>query len=87
LEQNRTDAASTPVVPPAPAAPAEPVAAPPVTPDPPISERPAAIEEDWALTAQALDELDLDQELARLERRGDPAAARPVKPDNGLQAR
>jgi predicted Zn finger-like uncharacterized protein len=87
LEQNRTDAASTPVVPPAPAAPAEPVAEPAVTPDPPISERPPAIEEDWVLTAQALDELDLDQELARLERRGDPAAARPVKPDNGLQAR
>jgi len=96
LEQNRAGDASVPVeprapvapvVPVPPAAPAEPIAKPAVTPDPPASERPAPPEDDWALTAQALDELDLDQELARLERRGEPAAARPPSADNGLQAR
>lgn len=87
LEQNRPGADEAPVAPPAPVAPAETVAEPAVTPDPPVSERPLAIEEDWALTAQALDELDLDQELARLEQRGDPAESRPARADNGLQAR
>ncbi len=62
LEQNRALPASAPTAP-APVA-AEPPAA-------PASEPVAEPREDWALTAQALDELDLDEELARLERRSE----------------
>ncbi|MFK0313406.1 DUF3426 domain-containing protein [Pseudomonas sp. NPDC090233] len=79
LEQNRAGAA--PVVPPIP------VVEPVIAPEPPASVRPLAEPEDWAATAQALDELDLDQELARLERRGKPDEPRPVAPADALQAR
>lgn len=64
LEQNRALPAS------APTAPAPVAAAPPAAP---ASEPVAEPREDWALTAQALDELDLDEELARLERRSEAA--------------
>lgn len=87
LEQNRASAPEVPVPAPVPAAPAEPVVEPPVTPEPVTRERSITPDEDWALTAQALDALDLDQELARLERRGQPAPARPANLDGGLQAR
>lgn len=89
LEQNRAGAPEVPVpVPvPVPAAPAEPVAEPAMTPEPVPHERSITPDEDWALTAQALDALDLDQELARLERRGQPAPTRPANLDDGLQAR
>ncbi|MDH4553227.1 DUF3426 domain-containing protein [Pseudomonas sp. BN607] len=87
LEQTRANAPEVPVAAPAPAAPAEPVPAPAITPEPVSRERSITPDEEWALTAQALDALDLDQELARLERRGQPAPARPANPDNGLQAR
>ncbi|MBI6941738.1 DUF3426 domain-containing protein [Pseudomonas putida] len=79
LEQNR--AGATPVVPPTP------VVAPAPAPEPAVSVRPPAAQDDWAATAQALDELDLDQELARLERRGKPAEARPAAAPDALQAR
>ncbi|MDH1575744.1 DUF3426 domain-containing protein [Pseudomonas sp. GD03746] len=79
LEQNRASAA--PAVPPIPAV------APVTAPEPPVSERLAAEPQDWAATAQALDELDLDQELARLERRGKPDEPRPAVPADALQAR
>jgi len=79
LEQNR--AGNAPVVPPIPQV------VPITAPEPPVSE-PAAVEpQDWAATAQALDELDLDQELARLERRGKPDEPRPAAPADALQAR
>ncbi|WP_447738384.1 DUF3426 domain-containing protein [Pseudomonas laurentiana] len=88
LEQNRTATASAPVVPaPVPAAPAEPLAEPALAAEPAISAHSSTTDEDWALTAQALDELDLDKELERLERRGQPAPARPANLDDGLQAR
>lgn len=61
LEQNR-ELPAAPPTPPAPVA----VEPPPAPASAPIPEP----QEDWALTAQALDELDLDEELARLERRG-----------------
>jgi len=79
LEQSRAGAA--PVIPPIPVV--EPVA----VPEPPLSERPGAQPQDWAATAQALDELDLDQELARLERRGKPDEPRIAPPVDALQAR
>lgn len=85
LEQNRANA---PVVPaPVPAAPAEPLIEQAVTPEPAIEVRNDSPDEAWALTAQALDELDLDKELERLERRGQPAPTRPANLDGGLQAR
>ncbi|HEN8800853.1 TPA: DUF3426 domain-containing protein [Pseudomonas putida] len=90
LEQTRTASASAPLVPaPAPvaAAPAEPVVEPVIPAKPAISERSSTPDEDWALTAQALDALDLDKELERLERRGQPAPARSSNLDDGLQAR
>ncbi|WP_367237532.1 DUF3426 domain-containing protein [Pseudomonas sp. Rh2] len=80
LEQNRAGAARAPVPP------AEPVAAPALAPLPPVSE-PAAEPQDWAATAQALDALDLDQELARLERRGQPAEPHIPNSDRALHAR
>ncbi|WP_144175081.1 DUF3426 domain-containing protein [Pseudomonas sp. Kh13] len=87
LEQSRP-AASAPVVPtPAPAEPDEPVVEPAVAPEPASSERSFTPDEDWALTAQALDAVDLDKELERLERRSQPAPARPANQDDGLQAR
>ncbi|MFJ4455201.1 DUF3426 domain-containing protein [Pseudomonas sp. NPDC089392] len=88
LEQNRSGTASAPMVPaPVPAAPAEPVVEPAIAPEPAVSAHNSTPDEDWALTAQALDELDLDKELERLERRGQPASARPANLDDGLQAR
>ncbi|HDS1766795.1 DUF3426 domain-containing protein [Pseudomonas putida] len=82
LEQNRTAPSSAPAVTaPAPATPAEPA------PEPAISPRGSPSDQDWALTAQALDELDLDKELERLERRGQPAPTRPASQDDQLQAR
>ncbi|CAI3810191.1 hypothetical protein GLGCALEP_05886 [Pseudomonas sp. MM221] len=87
LEQNRASAPEVPVPAPVPAAPAEPVAAPAITPEPVTRERSITADEDWALTAQALDALDLDQELERLERRDQAAPARPANQDDGLQAR
>ena len=81
LEQNRAAANVAPVTPPP--AVVEPV----VAPEPLASEPPPVEKEDWAVTAQALDELDLDQELARLERRGEPAEARPDTQGAALQAR
>ncbi|MFJ4345761.1 DUF3426 domain-containing protein [Pseudomonas sp. NPDC089401] len=87
LEQNRAAAGTAPVAPPA--APAEPVVAPEPEPlpEPEPSEPPAVEKGDWAVTAQALDELDLDQALARLERRDKPAEARPSAQADALQAR
>ncbi|MBK4998658.1 DUF3426 domain-containing protein [Pseudomonas sp. S31] len=64
LEQNRALPASAPPV--AAPIPAEPPLA-------PASEPVAEPRQDWTLTAQALDELDLDEELARLERRSEAA--------------
>lgn len=88
LEQSRPAAAGTPVAPaPAPAEPDEPVVEPAVAPEPASSERSFTPDEDWALTAQALDALDLDKELERLERRSQPAPARQANQDDGLQAR
>jgi len=84
LEQNRAGASATPVVP-APAV-VEPVAA-PEPPEPVASEPPPVAKTDWAMTAQALDELDLDQELARLERRGERAEPRTDAKPDALQAR
>ncbi|MFZ5937808.1 DUF3426 domain-containing protein [Pseudomonas sp. HS6-2] len=81
LEQNRATAGVAPEVP-LPAV-VEPVAA----PEPVASEPPPVEKEDWAITAQALDELDLDQELARLERRGEPAEPGPDTKAGALQAR
>ncbi|MNH04126.1 hypothetical protein D3C79_634050 [compost metagenome] len=89
LEQNRAESVGAASERPAPA-PEEPVAQPAVptaAPQPAISEPPITAQDDWAATALALDELDLDQELARLERRGQPAEPRPVSTDLGLQAR
>ncbi|WP_180961859.1 MJ0042-type zinc finger domain-containing protein, partial [Pseudomonas plecoglossicida] len=63
LEQNRAKAGGVPMVPP------EPPAEAPAAPAPAASERAPVKPEDWAATVQALDELDLDEELARLERR------------------
>ncbi|MDZ3993942.1 DUF3426 domain-containing protein [Pseudomonas sp. Teo4] len=80
LEQNRAGTARAPV------APAEPEAAPAVAPLPPVSE-PAAEPADWAATAQALDALDLDQELARLERRGKSVEPQTPSADEALHAR
>lgn len=87
LEQSRPGAADTAVAPaPAPAAPAEPTVEPAAAPEPASSERNTSAE-DWALTAQALDALDLDKELERLERRSQPAPASQANQDDGLQAR
>lgn len=88
LEQNRASGTSAPAVPaPIPAGPAEPPAEPEIAPEPVASEPGSTPDEDWALTNQALDALDLDMELERLERRGQPATARPASQDGGLQAR
>ena len=89
LEQNRASTASQPVVPaPEPAVPDEPVAEPTTAAhEPPVGEQSSPADENWALTAQALDALDLDKELERLERRGHPVPARPAEQDDGLQAR
>lgn len=85
LEQNRANA---PVVPaPVTAVPAEPLIEQAVTPEPTIEVRNDSADDAWALTAQALDELDLDKELERLERRGQPAPTRPANLEGGLQAR
>ncbi|WP_449430983.1 DUF3426 domain-containing protein [Pseudomonas putida] len=85
LEQNRAGTASAPLVPVPPAVaapePAPQVAA-TVAPPPP-----ATAPEDWTLTAKALDELDLDQELARLEQRGQAGEPRPASTADALQAR
>ncbi|MFO3725034.1 DUF3426 domain-containing protein [Pseudomonas sp. HLMP] len=81
LEQNRAAGAQ--------AAPA-PAAAPEPTPEPaaqPASQRPVVDQEDWTLTAQALDDLDLDQELARLEQRDTPAERQEAPRAEALQAR
>ncbi|CAM4049812.1 Zinc finger-domain-containing protein [Pseudomonas reidholzensis] len=94
LEQNRANLAQ-----PAPAAPAEvpPVAAPliavepvsvPAAPLAPLPSEPLAPAQDsWASTSQALDELDLDQALAHLERRGQPTEGQAEARDDALQAR
>ena len=88
LEQNRAGTASAAVAPaPAPAAPAEPLIEPASTPEPAVEVRSSTLDQDWALTAQALDELDLDKELERLERRGQTTPTRPASQDDGLQAR
>ncbi len=90
LEQNRAGTASAAAAAapaPAPAAPAEPLIEPASTPEPAVEVRSSTLDQDWALTAQALDELDLDKELERLERRGQPAPTRPASQDDGLQAR
>ncbi|WP_028632768.1 DUF3426 domain-containing protein [Pseudomonas parafulva] len=91
LEQNRAQAGSTPV---APAADSEGAAAPasqPVVaaaPVEPVAGEPADTPEAaLARTTQALDELDLDMELERLERRGQSPQSRPANADGGLQAR
>ncbi|AXM96771.1 DUF3426 domain-containing protein [Pseudomonas plecoglossicida] len=81
LEQNRAKAGGVPMVPP------EPPAEAPAAPAPAASERAPVKPEDWAATVQALDELDLDEELARLERRGQPAEPRVAPADDALQAR
>lgn len=65
--------------------PAEPLAEP--AQEPATSVRGTPPDQDWALTAQALDELDLDKELERLERRGQPAPTHPASQDDKLQAR
>ncbi|RAS27023.1 MULTISPECIES: DUF3426 domain-containing protein [unclassified Pseudomonas] len=81
LEQNRAGASVVPAA--APPAVVEPVAAPE-----PVASEPTPVEkQDWAITAQALDELDLDQELARLERRGEPGEPRADAKADALQAR
>ncbi|MFB4402047.1 DUF3426 domain-containing protein [Pseudomonas inefficax] len=91
LEQNRASGASAPAVSaPMPAAPAEPpveAIEPAIEPEPVASAPGITPDEDWALTSQALEALDLDMELERLERRGQPATARPASQDDGLQAR
>ncbi|WP_367598728.1 DUF3426 domain-containing protein [Pseudomonas fulva] len=79
LEQNRSAPLPASPLPatqavPAPAAPAP---APPIAPE----------DEAWAQTAQALDELDLDKELERLERRHAPGQVREVDQTSVLQAR
>lgn len=85
LEQNRANAPAVPA--PVPAVPAEPLIEQAATPEPAIEVRNDSPDEAWALTAQALDELDLDKELERLERRGQPAPTRPANLDGGLLAR
>ena len=83
LEQNRatdTSAAPEPVQAPAPEPAQPPQSAPP---EPAQGQEP----EDWAITAQALDELDLDQELARLERRDAPQDNQSPPREDALQAR
>lgn len=75
LEQNRTSSA-----------PAAPIQAPEAT-QPTINEQPNTEPEDWAITAQALDDLDLDQELARLERRDAPEERQAPPREDALQAR
>lgn len=90
LEQNRAGTASAAAAAapaPAPAAPTEPLIEPASTPEPAVEVRSSTLDQDWALTAQALDELDLDKELERLERRGQTAPTRPASQDDGLQAR
>ncbi|NIE77698.1 DUF3426 domain-containing protein [Pantoea sp. Ap-967] len=85
LEQNRANAGAVPAPPvptPAPAPVVEPVAA----PEPVVREPAPLPNADWT-TPQAWDELDLDQELARLERRGQPAEQRPNAGTDALQAR
>lgn len=81
LEQNRaaSDRGAAPPAEPAPAAPPLPVA-------PPVAEPPTADENDWAVTAEELDALDLDSELARLERRS-PAERQAAIPGSTLHAR
>ncbi|MGN8261072.1 DUF3426 domain-containing protein [Pseudomonas sp. SMSB3] len=81
LEQNRAA--------PGPAAeqPAAAPLAPTTAPEPSPSATPAVAKDDWTLTAQALDELDLDQELARLERRGERTEPRAEALADNLQAR
>lgn len=74
LEQNRA-ASAAPAPAAAPAAPAAPAlpdaeAATPAPPEAASSAPTPAPGEDWAVTAEALDALDLDKELERLERRG-----------------
>lgn len=89
LEQNR--AADTPEVPsPAPApAPTQELAQ--ESAQPPQDEHPEPApsppQEDWALTAKALDDLDLDQELARLERREPHQERQAPSREEALQAR
>ncbi|PYC27062.1 DUF3426 domain-containing protein [Pseudomonas mosselii] len=66
LEQNRAATGEGSIE--APPAVAQPVA--PVAPAAePVAETPAPDEDNWSVTAEELDALDLDQELARLERR------------------
>ncbi|WP_369988281.1 DUF3426 domain-containing protein [Pseudomonas xanthosomatis] len=77
LEQNRAANAQAPA--PEPAAAPAPVAA-------PVEQPPAAPVEDLASTTEALDALDLDQELARLERRR-PGDRRTATAEPALHAR
>lgn len=78
LEQNRAATGQ-------PAPPVEPTVV-PVAPPPPANEPAPMTEADWAVTAEALDALDLDQELARLERRS-PAERPAAQPSGTLHAR
>ena len=84
LEQNRASAPEVPVPAPVPAAPAEPVVEPPVTPEPVTRERSITPDEDWALTAQALDARGVQHQVlaAPPERRG-----RRRHPDDAQRAR
>ncbi len=85
LEQKRANAPA--VAAPVPAVPAEPLIEQAPPPEPAVEVRNDRPDDAWALTAQALEELDLDKELERLERRGQPAPTRPTNLDGGLQAR
>jgi predicted Zn finger-like uncharacterized protein len=81
LEQNRAAAqptAPTPTV-------AQPASEPPAA-LPAAAERAPMSEDDWAVTAEQLDALDLDQELALLERRS-PGDRRQAPAQGVLQAR
>ena len=82
LEQSQAASGQPPLSPPPaiePTAPLVPVAE-------PVVARAPLRQDDWASTAQALDELDLDQELERLERRGKPQAQQPGAAGDALQA-
>ncbi|MBA1205097.1 DUF3426 domain-containing protein [Pseudomonas capeferrum] len=58
----------------------------PLPPSPP-GERVALAEQDWAVTQQSLEHLDLDEELARLERRGTTVEHEAELRDERLHAR
>nr|WP_314479475.1 DUF3426 domain-containing protein [uncultured Pseudomonas sp.] len=81
LEQNRSASLET-------SPPVAPETAPvPVEPAPLQAPVTASDDEAWAQTAQALDELDLDKELERLERRSSPVQVREADQASMLHAR